>query len=173
MTSRPRGEKIQGPGVHPIVRPSYHALTAAFGILASSGAIADKGSNGGPPFGVGFGNGRGGSRFIDSAGAGPASAFDQRAQLVKSGGLEFKATGSALAPSAREDTARAGGSHGASSAIKPGGDGALPAQGSATGTSAKPAAVGENVATAFAPWKVTDKDGKPVDKKAALECSTK
>jgi len=149
-------------------------LTAAFGILASSRAFADKGSNGGPPSGVGFGNGRGGSRFIDAVGAGPTSAFEQRAQLVKSGGLEFKARGSPQAAPGHDDAGV--GPRSSESGVpsaKPNVNAVIPGQAAATTASEKIAVADADVTTAFAPWKVTDRDGKPVGKKAGLECAAK
>jgi hypothetical protein len=156
------------------MRPRIHMLTAAFGILASSGALADKGSNGGPPPGVGFGNGRGGSRFVDAVGAGPASAFEQRTQLVKGGGLEFKAGGSPQAAPGHDDAGSGPRSseNGVPSA-KPNENAVIPRQGAAANANEKTAVADAEVTTAFAPWKVTDRDGKPAGKKAGLECAAK
>jgi hypothetical protein len=154
------------------MRPRIHAITAAFGILASSGAFADKGPNGGPPPGLGFGNGRGGPRFIDAAGAGPANAFDQRAQLAKSAGLEFKAAGNPPAAPGQEGERTRSPENGSRSA-RPRDNAALSAPGTATSTDEKIALAEADVTSAFAPWKVTDRRGKPVEKKAGLECGAK
>jgi len=162
-----------------IVRPRIHAFTAALGFFASFGALADKGSSGGVSNGLGWG--RGGSRFVDGGGAGPASAFDQHANLVK-GGLEFQAT-----PKAAFDrpgggrglsTPSSSGSPGKSSNDAPNanssGDVALLIQGAASSGAAGKVKLAENdAAVLFAPWKVTAKDGKPVEKKAGLECGAK
>ncbi|HEY6822428.1 MAG TPA: hypothetical protein VI321_10460 [Burkholderiales bacterium] len=154
------------------MRPRIHAITAAFGILASSGTFADKGPNGGPATGVGFGNGRGGPRFIDAAGAGPANAFDQHAQLARSAGLEFKAAGNPqAAPGQAGERTRS--PENRSRSAKPRDNAALSAPGTATSGDEKIALAEAEVASAFAPWKVTDKDGKPVEKKAGQECGAK
>jgi hypothetical protein len=141
------------------VRPSLHALLAALGLASSFGALADKGGPGG---GVsnGLGWGRGGSRFAEAPGAGPASAFEQRALLVKSGGLEFRASDNAGSrPAPRQD---------------PGQHWSSPAQGRSFGTGGKVAlAESDDAAALFAPWKVIDKDGKPVEKKAHPDCGAK
>jgi len=155
------------------MRPRIHVLAAAFGILASSGALADKGSNGGPPSGVGVGNGRGGARFIDAVGAGPASAFEQRTQLVKSGGLEFKAVGNAQAAPGHDGGNGTRSSDNEGPSAKPNGNAFLSLQATSTSASEKVAVAEADVTTAFAPWKVSDRDGKPVLKKAGLECSAK
>ena len=154
------------------MRPRLHAITAAVGILASSGAFADKGPNSGAPPGLGFGNGRGGPRFVDAAGAGPANAFDQRAQLAKSAGLEFKAAGNPqAAPGQEGERTRPTGN--GSGSPKPHDNAALSAPGPATSADGKIALAEADVTSAFAPWKVTDRDGKPVERKAGLECGAK
>jgi hypothetical protein len=154
------------------VRTRFHALPAALGILASFGALADKGSGGG--IANGLGNGRGGSRFADAPGQGPANAFDQRTQLFKAGGLEFKAAGGAPAPSSRGDsTASSASDRPSDSRQKPASDAAVLAQGAARGTSAKLIVAEEDMTAFFAPWKVSDREGKPVEKKPAPECGAK
>jgi hypothetical protein len=157
-------EQFPNPALHALVRPRLHALLAALGFASSFGALADKG---GPSGGVsnGLGWGRGGSRFVDAAGSGPASAFDQHANLVKVGGLEFQAMSKGR-PSASSSSS-AGGKIGdaAPAGINSSGDAAL---------SKTRMTVAENeLAELFAPWKISDKEGKPAGKKSRPECATK
>ena len=156
------------------MRPRFHALLAALGLASSFGAYADKGSGGGLANGLANGNGRGGSRFADAPGQGPANAFEQRAQLFKAGGLEFKAGAGAPVPHGRVDSTPSSAPERPSGPRpKPASDAALLAQGAPAATSEKLVIAEEDVAVFFAPWKVSDKDGKPVEKKPALDCGAK
>jgi len=162
------------------VRPGIHALTAALGFFASFGAVADKGGPGGGAFSDGASHGRGGSRFVDGGGAGPASAFDQHANLFK-GGLEFQATpraafdgpGGGRGPSIPSSSGGPGKSSSDAPNAKSSGDAALLAQGAAGGSAGKVRLAENDAAVLFAPWKVTDKDGKPIEKKPHPECGAR
>jgi hypothetical protein len=120
------------------VRPTTSSLLLALGLGVSHGTHADKGddANSGS-----FGHSHG-SQFFAVGGPGPLNAFEAHTQLARSSSFQSESPTVTPRPGGLEFTA-----------VRP------PARGRP-----KPVPSAGDADLAFAPWKVTDKDGRPAGK---------
>lgn len=122
------------------MRPTTSSLLLALGLGVSHGTHADKG---GDAHSGDFGHSHG-SQFFAVGGPGPLNAFEAHTQLARSGSFQAKSEGPPAVQKSGglEFTAVSPREHGHPKPMPSAGDPDL----------------------AFAPWKVTDKDGRPAGK---------